>query len=211
MIVPVDEAYVAASPYTLEADGLGSESTTMESAMSKAAITVWCAEKRDLATHYAIRHRVFVNEQCALVFTDVDRWDNHAEVVHVLAARGRSCAGTVRLYPIDSHGRWKGDRLAVLKPHRATLLGAQLVRFATATAAAHGGQEMEASVQLANVKFFQRLGWRCDGDEYSYFGLPHQPMLFDLSMAPPLSWQGRLDSVTLDGQIDIGSELLCPA
>jgi len=184
----------------------------MKKSATKSTITVWCTEKKiDLATHYAIRQQVFVNEQGALVFTDVDRWDGHAEVVHVLAARGHICAGTVRLYPIDDHGGWKGDRLAVLKAHRVTVLGAQLVRFATATAAVQGGQFMEASVQLANVKFFQRLGWSCDGDEYSYFGLPHQPMLFDLSTAPPLKWKGRLDSVTLDEQIDIGRELLCPA
>ena len=88
MIVPVDEAYVAASPYTLEADGLGSESTTMESAMSKAAITVWCAEKRDLATHYAIRHRVFVNEHIEEL---VSMWPRAGEMLKsVVSTRGLS-------------------------------------------------------------------------------------------------------------------------
>lgn len=179
--------------------------------MTNTAITVWRADEVDLAAHFAIRHNVFVNEQGVLVFTDVDRWDDHPDVVHVLGARGLSSAGTVRLYPMDDDGRWRGDRLAVLKPHRASLLGAKLVRFATSTAAACGGQVMEASIQIANVKFFQRLGWRCDGAEYSYFGLPHQPMLFDLSMAPPLKQRERLDAVALDRLIDVGREFLCPA
>ena len=179
--------------------------------MTDKTIAVWPADEADLAAHYAIRHHVFVSEQGALLFTDVDRWDDHEEVVHVLAARGRSLAGTVRLYPVDAHGRWRGDRLAVLKQHRATTIGPQLVRFATATAAARGGREMEASVQLPNVNFFRRLGWSCNGDEYLYLGLPHQPMLFDLSEAPPLTWKGPRDTVRLDSLTDSGGEVLCPA
>lgn len=175
-------------------------------------IFVWSASsKADLAVHFIIRHRVFVNEQGALVFTDIDRWDKHAKVVHVLAVSGHSCAGAVRLYPLDDQGRWKGDRLAVLKEHRRSLIGAQLVRYATATAAAQGGQLMEATVQLTNVRFFKRLGWCCNGSEYPYLGLPHQPMVYDLSKAPPLNWQGRPDSMTLDDPVDVGNEVLCPA
>lgn len=180
--------------------------------MTDSEITVWSAGTADLAAHFIIRHRVFVNEQGVLVLTDVDRWDDHAKVVHVLAARGHSCAGTVRLYPLDAHGRWRGDRLAVLEQHRESFIGAQLVRFATATAAAQRGRVMEASVQPANVTFFERLGWCCDGSEYPYLGLPHQRMVFDLSMAPPLDcWQGRPDSMTLAEPIGTGSEVLCPA
>ncbi|WP_172161814.1 MSMEG_0567/Sll0786 family nitrogen starvation N-acetyltransferase [Paraburkholderia elongata] len=179
--------------------------------MNDPLIAVWRASPANLAAHFAIRHRVFVNEQGALVFTDVDRWDADAQVVHVLAARGDSCAGTVRLYPLDAHGRWRGDRLAVLRQHRASLVGAQLVRFATATAAAQGGKLMEANVQLANVTFFERLGWCCDGNVYPYLGLPHQPMVFDLSKAGPLDWPGCPDSLTLDTPIEVNNELLCPA
>jgi putative N-acetyltransferase (TIGR04045 family) len=179
--------------------------------MTDSPLAVWRASPANLAAHFAIRHRVFVNEQGALVFTDVDRWDAHAQVMHVLAARGHSCAGTVRLYPLDTRGRWRGDRLAVLRQHRASLVGAQLVSFATATAAAHGGQLMEANVQLANVTFFERLGWCCDGSVYPYLGLPHQPMVFDLSKAAPLDWPGCPDSLTLDDPVDVSNELLCPA
>jgi putative N-acetyltransferase (TIGR04045 family) len=179
--------------------------------MNNSLIAIWRANETDLAAHFAIRHCVFVNEQGVLVFTDVDPWDAHAQVVHVLAAREGNYAGTVRLYPLDTSGRWRGDRLAVLKEHRSSLVGAQLVRFATATAAAHGGQLMEASVQLANVTFFERLGWRCDGDVYAYLGLPHQPMVFDLSNAPPLDWPGCPDSLTLNSANDVGYEVLCPA
>jgi hypothetical protein len=70
-------------------------------------------------------------------------------------------------------------------------MGAHLVHFAVATAAAAGGGEMEAAVQSPNVRFFERLGWRCDGDEYLYYGMPHRPMLFDLAEAPGVDFGAR--------------------
>ena len=78
---------------------------------------------------------------------------------------------------------WKGDRLAVLPGHRAGIIGMRLVRFAVSTAAAAGGDVMDAFVQLQNVNFFERLGWDHNGSPVPYYGLPHQPMTFRLSEA----------------------------
>ncbi len=118
-----------------------------------------------------------------MVFTDVDQRDGLASTRHVLASQGTSIAGTVRLYPLNDAGLWKGDRLAVLPLYRASLVGLKLVRFAVATAAALGGVEMVASIQTANTVFFERLGWRRDGPVASYYGLPHQPMRIELAGA----------------------------
>lgn len=166
--------------------------------MKKEQVAVWAARRsEDLAAHYAIRHSVFVVEQGVLTLTDVDENDSLPDVVHALASRNGECAGAVRLYPLESAGRWKGDRLAVRKRHRMRV-GGHLVRFATATAAALGGQVMEASVQSPNVLFFQRLGWTCEGPETSLYGIPHQQMLFDLSKAPPLEWPARPRDLVMD-------------
>jgi len=140
------------------------------------------------AWYFSIRHRVFVEEQRIMSLTDVDMWDCDPGTGHVLASHGDTVAGTVRIY---RHGgadgrRWKGDRLAVLKPHRASLVGARLVQFAVATAAARGGDVMDAHVQVQNVHFFERLGWSLDGPPVPYFGVPHQPMVFDLATAADL-------------------------
>jgi len=116
-----------------------------------------------------------------MVFTDVDRWDQDGQTIHVVAAQGSKMAGTVRLYPLNEVGLWKGDRLAVLPAHRSSLVGMRLVRFAVATAAAAGGSEMVASVQTANTTFFERLGWQRDGVVGPYYGRPHQPMKIDLN------------------------------
>lgn len=133
--------------------------------------------------HLSIRHRVFVEEQQVIPITDVDDWDRRPDTIHALGCRDARAAGTVRLYRTDASGRWKGDRLAVLPQHRASLLGARLVGHAVATAASLGGTVMDALVQVQNVRFFERLGWLCDGSPAPYFGLAHQPMTYDLGQA----------------------------
>ena len=138
------------------------------------------------AFHHRIRHEVFVAEQNIFTGTDLDAHDDDAVTIKVLGLAGRVVAGAVRLYPLDPAGdRWQGDRLAVLPAFRVHGLGKPLVRFAVATAARLGGREMQAHIQPANVRFFERLGWRCAGPEEVYVGLPHQPMAIDLSGLRP--------------------------
>ena len=146
----------------------------------------------ELAAHFRIRHQVFVVEQGLFrnpeaqngAGWDRDVHDDDPATVHVVGVWDGVACGTVRLYPVpEQAGRWKGDRLAVLDSHRRHGLGAPLVRFAVATAAAHGGREMEAYIQPANVTFFEWLGWRAVGGLVAYAGIPHQHMLIDLRLS----------------------------
>lgn len=139
--------------------------------------------ERDI--HLAIRHAVFVEEQGFFEHTDRDDHDEDAATIHVLGLSGRVAGGAVRLYELDDPGLWKGDRLAVLPPFRRRGLGAPLVRFAVARAGELGGRLMIAHVQLPNVVFFRRLGWRPQGDPVEFVGRLHQVMEIDL--APPAS------------------------
>ena len=135
----------------------------------------------DVALHHRVRREVFVDEQGVFPFSDVDARDDARETIKVLARVGGEPAGTVRLYPVTPGGDvWQGDRLAVVPRHR-THLGARLVRFAVATAAVRGGSEMVAHVQVANVHFFERLGWEPRGGPEIYVGLPHQLMAIGLA------------------------------
>jgi putative N-acetyltransferase (TIGR04045 family) len=140
--------------------------------------------REELARHHHIRHEVFVREQGLFVETDRDRYDHSAGVIRVLGHCRGVAAGTVRLYPLDRSGRrWQGDRLAVLPSYRACGLASPLVRFAVATAAALGGDVMVAHIQIANVAFFEHLGWSRQGEQETYVGVPHQPMAIALTMA----------------------------
>ena len=142
----------------------------------------------ELAAHFRIRRQVFVTEQrlfrAAGQRGDRDSRDDDPATIHVIGLADGVICGTVRLYPLPAvPGRWKGDRLAVLAGHRHQGLGTPLVRFAVAAAALHGGQEMEAYIQPANVTFFEWLGWQRDGGLVSYAGIPHQRML--IALRPP--------------------------
>lgn len=134
-----------------------------------------------LATHFTIRHAVFVAEQGLFECEDRDERDHDPQTRHVLAWLGETAAGTVRFYPLEEPGTWKGDRLAVLPAHRRHGVGGPLVRYAVATAASLGGRQMVAHIQPQNVAFFRRLGWHEAGGLVSYAGRPHQLMAIGLA------------------------------
>jgi len=134
----------------------------------------------DLAAHFTIRHAVFVAEQGLFERTDRDNRDHDQRTRHVLAWLDGAAAGTVRLYPLEERGLWKGDRLAVPPAYRRQGVGAPLVRYAVATAASLGGRRMVAHIQPQNVAFFRHLGWYEVGGLVSYAGRPHQLMAIGL-------------------------------
>jgi putative N-acetyltransferase (TIGR04045 family) len=136
----------------------------------------------ELAAHHAVRHRVFVVDQRLFVGNDRDERDLAPETLHAVGVDDGVVVGAVRLYPLAA-GFWQGDRLAVLPAARVRHLGAELVRFAVATAGERGGHTMVARIQLPNVRFFEHLGWHADGPAAPYHGVMHQPMAIPLGPA----------------------------
>jgi putative N-acetyltransferase (TIGR04045 family) len=136
----------------------------------------------ELAAHHAVRHQVFVLDQRLFVGNDRDDRDLVPDTLHVVGVDDGAVVGAVRLYPLAA-GYWQGDRLAVLPEARVRQLGAQLVRFAVATAGERGGHTMVARIQVPNVRFFEQLGWHADGPAGPYHGVTHQPMAIPLGPA----------------------------
>jgi putative N-acetyltransferase (TIGR04045 family) len=133
------------------------------------------------ADHLRIRHQVFVDEQAVFADSDLDSRDDKDATIAVLGYSDGIAVGAVRLFVLEpAEGRWQGDRLAVLSAYRTHGVGAPLVRYAVATAAAHGGRTMTAHIQSANVTFLDHLGWVRQGESEIYAGLTHQPMRIDL-------------------------------
>ncbi|MFC5996339.1 MSMEG_0567/Sll0786 family nitrogen starvation N-acetyltransferase [Pseudonocardia hispaniensis] len=156
----------------------------MTAAPATTASCVLVRDSADLTAHHQIRNAVFVDEQGVFAESDADIRDLDPRTLHVLGLVDGVPAGAVRLYPLDdSDGLWQGDRLAVLREFRAVGLGAPLVRFAVATATAHGGRCMVAHVQPPNETFFRRLGWVRRGAPEIYVGRPHLLMDIDLRQA----------------------------
>ena len=134
----------------------------------------------ELAAHHAVRHEVFVLDQRLFVGNDRDERDLARDTLHAVALDRGAIVGAVRLYPLNWYGLWQGDRLAVLPEARVRHLGAELVRFAVATAAERGGHKMVARIQLPNVRFFAQLGWLAEGPPGPFHGVTHQPMAIPL-------------------------------
>ena len=140
------------------------------------------AERRG---HFAVRHVVFVDEQGLFAGTDVDEHDDQA--IHIVAVAGNTGAvvGAVRCYSAGDDV-WYGGRLAVLQAYRrhAASIGANLCQLAEATVIEHGCRCFLAYIQLQNVRFFERLGWRAQGEPVIHCGEPHQVMAASLAAAP---------------------------
>lgn len=157
----------------------------VEPAISEAAVVVCrpVATAAELAEYHALRQSVFVTEQGLFEADDRDRHDGDPATIHVLAFAAGIAGGTVRLYPApseDEPGLWKGDRLAVRSGRRHAGLGGPLVQQAVRLAGAAGGSRMVAFVQMANVRFFEHLGWRSVGEPAPYVGQLHQQMTIGL-------------------------------
>jgi putative N-acetyltransferase (TIGR04045 family) len=156
---------------------------TVLSGAPASATTGWTIERADAAQTAAyrrIRRDVFVEEQELFDRDDRDDIDDDRRAI-VLVARDAdgTVLGGVRLAPATSGrdiGWWTGSRLAVAKGARgAGGIGAALIREACATALAAGVLRFEASVQLANVPLFRRLGWMKWGEQ-ELAGIVHANM-----------------------------------
>ncbi|PSB33111.1 MSMEG_0567/Sll0786 family nitrogen starvation N-acetyltransferase [Stenomitos frigidus] len=92
--------------------------------------------------------------------------------------------GVVRIYEPEP-GLWYGGRLGVHETYRrAARIGKGLIYKAVTTANTWGCDRFLATVQLQNVRFFQRQHWH-SLEELTIHGLPHHLMEADLNYYPP--------------------------
>ena len=127
--------------------------------------------------HFAIRRKVFVDEQGLFKETDVDEHDERA--IPIICTVDDAIAGTVRVYPREGN-TWVGGRLAVLKDYRTYLVGPLLVKKAMKTVKERGCTKFLAYIQPQNVRFSERLRWTPTGEEVIIKGVTHCVMEADL-------------------------------
>jgi hypothetical protein len=160
----------------------------------------------ELDGYWALRRKIFCEEQGIFSGTDRDEFDEHAIPIvceTIVAGMEDGVVGVVR---IDERapGLWYGSRLGVAPDYRSIrqlspsvsvrnslpvyrglgALGAGLIYKAVSTAHALGCTEFLATVQHQNARFFQRLHWEPLGT-LDLFGLPHVKMRADLNYYQP--------------------------
>ena len=129
----------------------------------------------DLAACLAIRHQVFVREQCVEAALERDGLD--AQCFHYLALEGDAPIGAARVLPLRD--RFKIQRVAILAAARGGGLGVALMRFIMGDLAGDAlaeGRHFFLSSQVHAMAFYEKLGFEACSDEYMDAGIPHRDM-----------------------------------
>ncbi|WP_313687281.1 MSMEG_0567/Sll0786 family nitrogen starvation N-acetyltransferase [Pantoea sp.] len=136
---------------------------------------------------YALRQRVFCQEQGLFEGDDLDDIDGHARLLVALGSVGGwhdEVVGTVRIHEL-APGVWMGSRLAVDNAYRRQgQLGPTLIRLAVCSAHALGCREFYAQVQHQNEPLFRRMHWHTL-EWQDLRGVRHARMQADLNFYPP--------------------------
>ena len=147
----------------------------------------WASLPWEIDEAYALRKRVFCEEQALFKQDDRDETDASAQILVALGGLGGchdQVVGTVRIHE-QSPGIWYGSRLAVAPEFRRQgFLGATLIKLAVSSAHALNCQQFLATVQHQNEALFRRLHWKRI-KMLDIRNKSHVMMQADLSYYPP--------------------------
>jgi putative N-acetyltransferase (TIGR04045 family) len=143
---------------------------------------------QEIAAYFALRQAIFAEEQQLFQGHDLDNIDEFAYPIVAIAPGTASdtsrVVGVVRIYEPEP-GLWYGGRLGTHCDYRkGWKIGKGLIEKAVTTANTWGCDRFLATVQLQNVRFFQRLHWN-SLEELAICDRPHHLMEADLSYYPP--------------------------
>ena len=141
-------------------------------------------DPEEIAAYFALRRSIFAEEQQLFAEDDIDEIDQLAYPIVAIATDTNQVVGVVRIYEVEP-GIWYGGRLGTHRDYRrGWQIGKGLINKAVTTANTWGCQQFLATVQVQNVRFFQRLHWQ-SLQEISLCDRPHHLMEADLSFYPP--------------------------
>jgi putative N-acetyltransferase (TIGR04045 family) len=137
--------------------------------------------------YWELRSAIFCEEQHLFEATDRDEIDADAYPITAIHHGSSHCGqvvGVVRI--VEQQPRiWYGGRLGVQREFRRhNQIGKGLIWKAVTTAHGWGCDRFLATVQIQNVRFFQRLHW-LSIDELEIKGIRHHLMEADLSYYLP--------------------------
>ncbi len=138
---------------------------------------------QEVFAYFALRRAIFAEEQQLFQGDDSDDYDRVAHPI-VAIAPSAQVVGVVRIYEVEP-GVWYGGRLGTHPDYRkGWQIGKGLIYKAVTTANTWGCKQFLATVQMSNVRFFQRLHWR-SLEEIIVCDRPHHLMQADLDFYPP--------------------------
>jgi len=123
---------------------------------------------------FAIRHKVFIEEQGVPEDLELDEFDPLA--IHALAFEGSECVGTGRLVNIGEQIGQIG-RMAVLPGFRNNGFGRAILEKLMDQARVEGIVRLMIHSQVTAIPFYEKQGFQIQGDIYDEAGIPHRNMI----------------------------------
>lgn len=125
---------------------------------------------------YAIRRKVFIEEQNVPEELELDAYDRQEATKHVLMI-DESKKAIFRPY---ENGILKIERVAVLQTERGTGIGKLLMERIETEAKGAKYSKLKLSAQLHAQKFYEKLGYQAQGEIYLDAGIEHIDMMKDI-------------------------------
>ncbi|SEN07004.1 GNAT family N-acetyltransferase [Lihuaxuella thermophila] len=135
-------------------------------------------QPQELEQAFAIRRKVFIEEQQVPEELELDEWDGQS--THFLALEQNTPVGTCRLRWLDARTA-KAERVAVLRTKRNTGAGKKLMEALEAHAGKKGALSIVLNAQIQVVPFYEKLGYQAAGTPFFEAGIKHIPMKKELA------------------------------
>ncbi len=145
------------------------------SAVTEAGVRVATAPG-ERADAFAVRERVFVDEQGVPMELERDDHDDDDATVHFVAyAADGAAVGAARLRRVGE-ATGKVERVAVDADRRGEGWGRRLMAAVEDAADDRGLTDLTMHAQSDVVEFYRRLGYEAEGEEFEEAGIPHRTM-----------------------------------
>ena len=127
---------------------------------------------------FAVREKVFVEEQGVPRHLELDEFDDNAIHFIVQSDDGNTIAAA-RLREIET-GVGKVERVSVLKEQRGNHLGVLIMEFVEKYAKEHSWKKLKLNAQVYAIPFYEKLGYVVTSPEFLDAYIPHRVMEKDI-------------------------------
>lgn len=134
--------------------------------------SVFIPGNQDVSEPLLIRRKVFIEEQSCPEEEEFDAYDKCA--LHLMVYVDEIPAATGRIW--HDGNSFRIGRLAVLREFRGQKIGDLALRLLIYKAFSSGAEELNISAQTYVRGFYEKFGFRAEGEEYMEAGIPHIAM-----------------------------------
>jgi predicted GNAT family N-acyltransferase len=138
----------------------------------------WAARPDDVRGAFALRERVFCDEQGVPREEELDAHDEHALHLVALDPESGGVIGTLRL--LIDEDRAKIGRVAVERDWRRRGIALRMLRLALDAARERGSLQVRLAAQLDAVALYEQAGFAVESETFKEAGIEHVWMALSL-------------------------------